>query len=238
MHPLEKYCTGYPMINRNPSIKGALLTVATLFGGVLTGLALGTLVFHVLPRHNVNEPRALHTAISAIPAFVGFLAGGAAWGIAMAGIAGETNKRRMAAAGLLGFAPISITLALVLSFVELFITSGLFAQIPIQRLFTVLFVPAAFLIAGTSSFAIGLGLRNNGISIALFWQVGLISAAAFLAVNITMEALGWVVGAPGAAERATMVTVLAAGNIGAALAGGALLGYRLDRLRILAQSNT
>jgi hypothetical protein len=226
------------MINRNPSIKGALLTVTTLFGGLLTGLTLGTIVFHVLPGHNVNEPSALHTAISAIPAFVGFLAGGAAWGTAMAGIAGESNNRRMAAAGLLGFAPITITLALALSFVELFITFGLFAQIPIQRLFTFLFVPAAFLIAGTSSFAIGQGLRNKGISIALFWQVGLVSAAAFLVVNITMEALGWVVGAPGAAERATMVTVLFAGNIGAALAGGALLGYRLDRFRIQTQSNT
>ena len=116
-------------------------------------------------------------------------------------------------------------------------TSGIFAQLPIERLFTVLFVPAAFLIAGTSSFAIGQGLRDTGLSITLFWQAGLVSAAAFLALNITMEALGWVVGAPGAAERATMVTVLAAGNIAAALAGGALLGYRLNQYRMQAQSN-
>ena len=42
-----------------------------------------------------------------------------------------------------------------------------------------------------------------------------------------MESLGWVVGAPGAAARATMITVLAAGNLGAALVGGGVLGAML-----------
>jgi hypothetical protein len=39
-----------------------------------------------------------------------------------------------------------------------------------------------------------------------------------------MESLGWVMGAPNAAERATMVTVLALGNITAAITGGAVMG--------------
>jgi hypothetical protein len=47
-------------------------------------------------------------------------------------------------------------------------------------------------------------------------------------VNLLMEAAGWVVGAPGAAERATMLTVMFAGNLGAALAGGAVMAIRLD----------
>ena len=42
-----------------------------------------------------------------------------------------------------------------------------------------------------------------------------------------MEALGWQVGGPGAAERATMLTVLFVSNLGAALAGGAMLGMTL-----------
>ncbi|MDX1616803.1 MAG: hypothetical protein R3300_21020 [Candidatus Promineifilaceae bacterium] len=41
---------------------------------------------------------------------------------------------------------------------------------------------------------------------------------AFLVVNLVMETLGWVVGAPGAAARYTMLTVMFAGNLGAALA--------------------
>jgi hypothetical protein len=49
-----------------------------------------------------------------------------------------------------------------------------------------------------------------------------------------MEALGWVVGAPGAAARATMVVVMSLGNLGAALSGGALLGYLLTTRRLSA----
>jgi len=46
-----------------------------------------------------------------------------------------------------------------------------------------------------------------------------------------MESLGWIVGAPNAAARATMLTVMSLGNIAAALAGGAVLGRSLSRLR-------
>jgi hypothetical protein len=48
-----------------------------------------------------------------------------------------------------------------------------------------------------------------------------------LCVNLGLEALGWQVGGPGAAARATMLTVLFVSNLGAALAGGAMLGLRL-----------
>jgi hypothetical protein len=44
-----------------------------------------------------------------------------------------------------------------------------------------------------------------------------------------MEGAGWVVGAPRAAERFTMLTVMFVGNLAAALAGGALLGWQLHR---------
>jgi hypothetical protein len=54
------------------------------------------------------------------------------------------------------------------------------------------------------------------------------AALAFLSVNLVMEALDWVVGAPQAAERFTMLTVMLTGNLGAALAGGAVLGITLD----------
>ena len=59
--------------------------------------------------------------------------------------------------------------------------------------------------------------------------MGLTAALAFLAINLAMEALGWLIGAPGAEERGTMITVLIAGNLGAALAGGAMLGMTLNQ---------
>jgi hypothetical protein len=58
-------------------------------------------------------------------------------------------------------------------------------------------------------------------------RVGLTAALAFLAINLGMEVLGWQVGGPGAEERATMLTVLLVSNLGAALAGGAVLGLTL-----------
>jgi hypothetical protein len=58
-------------------------------------------------------------------------------------------------------------------------------------------------------------------------RIGVSSGSVSLAVNLGMEALGWQVGRPGAAERATMLTVLFVSNLGAALAGGAMLGMTL-----------
>jgi len=215
------------MDTKYPALRGALLTLLTLFGGLLIGLVVGDLVFHILPGHNLENPSPAHMAIAALPALGGFLAGGAAWGVSVGRLAGAADSRRMALAGMLGFAPITITLAVGLSFVETIAGTGPLAQLPIHRLFTLLFVPAAFLIAGVSAWAIGRGLRDRKLARTLFWQVGLTAGMTFLAVNLLMESLGWVVGAPGAAERATMVTVLALSNISAALAGGAVLGARL-----------
>jgi len=44
-----------------------------------------------------------------------------------------------------------------------------------------------------------------------------------------MLAFGWQAGAPGAAERFTMITVMLTRNAGTALAGGAVLGWALDQ---------
>jgi hypothetical protein len=73
-----------------------------------------------------------------------------------------------------------------------------------------------------------MGLRDAALAISLLWRVGLAAALAFLAVNLAMEAAGWVVGGPRAAERFTMLTVMFAGDLGAALAGGAVLGWTLQ----------
>ena len=75
-----------------------------------------------------------------------------------------------------------------------------------------------------SSLALGWALGRSRAARALALRVGLTAALAFLAVNLGMEALGWQIGAPGAEERGTMITVLIVSNVGAALAGGALVG--------------
>lgn len=211
------------------AIKGAFLTVAMLFGGLLIGLIAGDLVFRLIPGSSVTDVKLGHALLAAVPALAGFVAGGAAWGVAMGRLAGSAQTRRLAVAGMAGFGPITIALAAILGIFEPAIVGAFDGGQPIHRIFTTLFVPSAFLIAGVSSYAIGRALDSAALARSLFWQVGTAAALAFLAVNLALESLGWVVGAPGAAERATMVTVLALGNVAAALAGGGALGYRLAR---------
>lgn len=203
-------------------LRGAAYTVLTLFGGLLIGLLVGNLMFKVLPGSSVMDPAPLHIALAAVPALGGFLVGGAAWGRLMGRMAGSTEERRMAWAGLIGFAPITITLAVSLAIAEPYLLAT--THLAMHRLFTVLFVLSAFFIAGTSAWALGWGLRDKALAQMLFWRIGLVAAATFLAVNLLMEAAGWVVGAPGAAERATMITVTAVGNLLAAIVAGGIMG--------------
>ena len=90
--------------------------VLTLFGGLLIGLVLGDLVFHILSGHNLANPSPAHMTIASLPALAGFLAGGAAWGASMGRLASAPDTRRMALAGLLGFAPITIILTYLTDF--------------------------------------------------------------------------------------------------------------------------
>jgi len=70
-------------------------------------MVLGDVLFIILPGSSINNPAPMHITIAALPALAGFLGGGMAWGSTMAGIAGSTDKRWMAWAGLLGFGPIT-----------------------------------------------------------------------------------------------------------------------------------
>jgi len=211
------------------AVQGAFFTILTLFGGLLIGLVAGDFVFRLIPGSSIDNVKLGHAAIAAVPALVGFFAGGAAWGVQMGRLAGVSDTRRMAAVGMLGFGPITIILAAGLGVGEPFIVESIGSGTAIHRIFTLLFVPSAFLIAGVSAYAVGKGLRNHRLAVSLLWRVGFAAAITFLLINLIMESLGWIVGAPGAAERATMITVMAAGNLGAALIGGGILGFILHK---------
>ncbi len=211
-------------------LRSAYTTVLTLFGGLLVGLLAGSLTFELIPGSSVNDVRLGHAAIAAIPAVIGIFAGGGSWGIQMGKIAKIENPRRLLWHGALGFGVIATILALSLGILEPVIVEW-FAEFnqPIHRVFTILFVSSAFLIGGISAWAIGLGIDDCQTARSLFWQVGLTTGLTFLIVNLTFEASGWVVGAPGAAQRATMLVVMSSGNLCAAITGGAVMGWNLTR---------
>jgi len=205
------------------ALAGAVLTALGLVGGLLLSFRVGSLVSEGLEG---RVPSRYVIPLTAIVSSIVMLGGSALWGVAMARLARVPASWRVVLAATLGFVPTTLLVAFGLGAVEPLIGT---IDLPIHRLFTLLFVPSAGLVAGTGSLVLGWALGRGRAALGLGLRAGLAAALAFLAVNLVMEALGWVVGGPGAAERATMLTTLFAGNTAAALAAGAVLGLMLTQ---------
>jgi hypothetical protein len=206
----------------------AFATLLTLVGGIFTGFVTGFVLFESLPGHLVEPARI---GLSAAPALIGILGGGAAWGWMLARMARIQRKWPLMRAGVLGFSlPLVLAMMVLIgieSGLEWYLSSIGIGSPPIHRIFTLLFVPTSFLLAACGAGFVGRALGVNRLVRLLALRAGGSAALAFLVVNIAMDLLGWRVGAPGAAERFTMLTVMMLGNAGAALAGGAALGITL-----------
>jgi hypothetical protein len=195
--------------------------VLVLAGGLIASFIISSATFQAL---DGRMPGSLTETLAVLVFSASTLFSSALWSVGIAHLAQIPASRRVAWAGSLGFVPITVLLIFGLQGAEPIIFR---TNLPLHRVFTVLFVPSAALIAGTSSLALGWALGWGRAAPGLALRVGLTAALAFLAVNLGMEALGWQVGGPGAAERATMLTVLFVSNLGAALVGGAMLGMTL-----------
>lgn len=205
--------------------QSALATPLTLMGGIFLGGVLGSLLFDGLPGH-LDEP--IKITLSASAALLGALLGGALWGYVLWHITKASEQQRMMWAGMLGFGPTILLTALALTFFEnLIVERGQGPQLPLHNIFTLLFVPAAAFVAGAGGFAMGIARHTRSQAVQLWLMCALAGGLAFLLVNLTLETFGFRVGAPGAAERATMVTTALSGALAASLAGGAVIGWRL-----------
>lgn len=204
----------------------ALVTPLTLAGGLALGLVTAGLLFESINVH----VSGLVSGLVALPVLLVMLfGGGAAWGYAIARLVnGEAKKLARAGALTYGGAVILVGIVLELLF-GLISVVGRDMRLPIHVAFTIVFVPSAGIIAAlcTRSLAGALGWEAMKSSLALY--SGLAASVGFLVVNMIMLALGWQVGGPGAAERLTMITVMLTSNAGAALVGGAAMGWVLSR---------
>jgi hypothetical protein len=211
----------------NPSqfaIRGAMTTGLWLFGGLLLGFVFASW-FNGLPMH---MPESRRVQISMLIVLVALVGSGFAWGRAMAHLTGATEAARLSWGGALSFGPALILAALTLGRLEVaLIERGQGPDLPVHVVFTLLFVPAAIFVAGMGGFALGLAREGFRLAWRLALSSGFAGGLAFLLVNLIMLQLGYKVGAPGAAERATMLTVMMAGSLGTALAGGAAIGISL-----------
>jgi hypothetical protein len=135
----------------------------------------------------------------------------------------------MALAGALGFAPVVIVAVVALTLGEFaFVQQRLLPDVPIHNIYTLLFVPAAALVTGVGGFALSVGASRAGAwSLSALCALG--GGIAFLTVNLTLDALGMRVGAPGAELRATMLVTTLLGDTAAATVAGAIIASALLR---------
>lgn len=209
------------------ALYGAVVTVTGLVGGLLLAIAAGNLIRSLV---GGRTPEWLGTALATLVALVALTAGAAAWGAYMGRLTAGADRQRMAWVGALGFVPVVLVAGFGLLALEPVALRHWGERVPLYRLFTILFVPTAAIVAGVGAVALGLGLKSRAIARALAWRCALAAGLAFLAVDLTMEVSGWRVGAPGAAERLTMLTVLSVSALGAAIAAGAVIGALLNRM--------
>ncbi len=209
------------------SVRTALTTALYLFGGLLLGFGLAIAVSG-LPGHLISE--TARNVLAGVIVFTMLILASTAWGRAIARLTGSSESRRMAWAGALSYGPGVLLAGIVLSLLEVVIVERRGRpDLPVHNVFTILFVPAAFIVSSMGGLALGLAHRDGKLAARLALGSGLAGAAAFLLVDLAMDALGYRVGAPRAAERATMITVMMTGNLGAALAAGAVIGLLLGK---------
>ena len=206
-----------------PAVLSGLAAALFLDGALVLPFGLSGLI-QLMGLDMTEPPPAVVTLLMAV--MLGCLAlGGALWGWALSRITGAGQKQRMAVASLASYGLAALVAALTLGSLEPAAANIL--PLPLHRVFTVMFVPAVFLVAAANGAGFGLALQDRAVGARLAIAAGLAAALAFLVVNLTLDAFGFRVGAPFAAQRATMLVTAFTSNAGAALAGGAVMGWLL-----------
>jgi hypothetical protein len=207
-------------------ILGGLIGMLTLSGSLLLGGGIGSLFEGM----RIHIPSMALNVIAAITALIVMLGGGAAWGLGIGKLVGSRELGKMARAGAVSYMPSVLILGTFLSILAgIFVEGSRQPPLPIYIFYTVLFVPTSFVVGAVGGFALGRAHRGSNHGNRLWLWSGLAAAIAFLLVNTIMEALGYQVGAPGALERATMITVTFVGHVAAAFAAGATIVMGLIR---------
>jgi hypothetical protein len=199
----------------------ALATMFALVGGLVAAILIGGLVHGTLSAL-ISEDSS--NAVAAIIALACVLATGGVWGYALARIMQSRATRRMTIVGALGYGPPLIAVGIALAMLEVEIIERVaLPSVPAHLIYTVLFVPATFVVASVGALAISIATEKSG-RVRLVFGAGLAAAIAFLVVNVTMDWFGWRVGALLAEQRATMLVVTFIASAAASLAGGAMIG--------------
>lgn len=201
------------------------LTSLCLAGGMVVGMGLAALLHAGLPGHMRQASRIL---LALVPALACTLLGGALWGRLVGRTHSSEEVWSHTRAGALGYGPPVLAVGALLGSAEVLLIESGKVPLPTHHLFLLLFVPAAFVVAAIGAWG---QLRDHRRRLLASFRTGLAGGLAFGLTTLGMDALGWRVGAPGAVERNTMITVLAVGAAAAAFLGGAVLSLQLSSPR-------
>lgn len=190
---------------------------------VLFGIILGLLN---IPGEMLDERLTvpLFVLLFGLPAYL--------WGRALADLHGLQPAGRYGWAAGLTFGLTIGAAAVYLNHVERRLQIVIMrSDLEIHQLFMVLFVGVAAGSALVTGLALGAARGAGRLALRLGLEAGLAAGLAFFLAALFMDvALGYQVGAPGAAERATMVTVTVVGMAAAAFSGSAAVGRRLAQV--------
>ena len=195
--------------------------------GSIVGLFVVASLVSVLPIHVPIEPDVLLRPVVMI---IGCGIGGALWGRALGRIA-RYSPRRLMWAGAVSFGPATGLAIFALTALEGVLVERHGSDLPVHVLFGMLFVGATFFVAAAVGFVCGLAVGNWRFALLLALGGGIGAGGAFLVADVVQDLLGRRVGGPGAGETLTMLSVMAIGDLAAAIAGSAVIGVLLSQHR-------
>lgn len=199
-------------------------------------VAFGVLAGDLLGGIAGRDPGLRGWALIALGGFAFIAFGAATWGSSMSRISSAGHEHGMTLAAAVGVAPVIVGVALSLSYFEgLFVEQRQLPDVPIDNIYTLLFTSALAIVSGTAGFALSVGAGQRAVAPILAAQCALGGGLAFLAVNLTLDAFGMRVGAPGAEARLTMITTTFLGSFAAAFISGGIIGTVLRRRRMRPQ---
>lgn len=161
--------------------------------------------------------------------FIIVLGGGAMFGWSLSRLNHYANKRLMMITGGLGFGLPFLATVFTLNMAEAIVVAGNI-NMPLHILFAILFNSGMLFTSALHGLSYGIALKSPSAMWQLALASGLAGVLGFGAVNLVMDSIGMRVGAPGAAERATMIVTLVLGNLVGAFTGATVLGFLFSKL--------
>jgi hypothetical protein len=211
---------------RSPVFSAAALTARDILGGLILAVSVGGSIdtLHAVLPIFVSRGLAIVAGVVVIFGAIRI------WTRDMARIARGPETTVIGRGGALALTALIGATGVTLGLAEPFAVSrGALFDLRIDQVYTLLFVPATLLISTAGAFLIGRTVGDAGFATRLAVSSGIVSAAAFLAVDLFMDAIGWRVGAPGAGQRATMIVVTTLGVAIAGITAGGVIGAFLAR---------